>query len=331
MIAANRQTVSAADLATRPRPLTVAVSGATGLVGRAVSKAVTERRWNLKRLVRRFESNSDDEIVWNPQTGVADLESLGGVDAVVHLAGENIASGRWTAAKKQQIRDSRVQGTAALCRSLVAMPQRPRVLVCASAIGYYGDRGDRGEQALNEREPPGRGFLPEVCAAWEQAAQPAVDAGIRVVWLRIGIVLSAEGGALRQMLPPFRFGLGGRIGDGRQYWSWIALPDLVRAVLFAVENESLCGAVNAVAPEAVTNAEFTHVLGRVLRRPTLIPMPGFAARLALGQMADDLLLSSIRVVPERLQHAGFEYEHPELDGALRALLPRSAAACGSSA
>jgi uncharacterized protein (TIGR01777 family) len=207
------------------------------------------------------------------------------------------------------------------------MPQRPRVLVCASAIGYYGGRG---EQALNEREPPGRGFLPEVCTAWERAAQPAVDAGIRVVWLRIGIVLSADGGALRQMLRPFRFGFGGKVGDGRQYWSWISLPDLVRAVLFAVENESLSGAVNAVAPEAVTNAEFTRVLGRVLRRPTLVPLPAFAARLALGQMADDLLLSSIRVVPERLQQAGFEYEHPKLEGALRALLSRSEAARGSS-
>jgi uncharacterized protein (TIGR01777 family) len=300
-------------------PLTVAVSGSSGLVGQALSAAIADRRWKLKRLVRNSNAQVPDVIGWNPTGGIADADAFRGVDAVVHLAGENIATGRWNAAKKQRIRDSRVQGTAALCRSLAAQTERPRVLVCASAIGYYGDRG---EQPMHECDPPGRGFLPEVCVEWERAAQPAVDAGIRVVWLRIGIVLSPAGGALKQMLLPFQLGLGGRVGNGRQYWSWIALPDLVRAALFAVENESLQGAVNAVAPEAVTNAEFTRDLGRVLRRPTLFPMPAFAARLALGEMADELLLSSIRVVPEQLQQAGFVYEHPQLEGALRALLNR---------
>lgn len=321
MIAHHQRADLHAVLPTERQPLTVAVSGATGLVGKALTAAVIGRRWNFKRLVRNSEAESANEIIWNATTGVADLASLRGVDAVVHLAGENIATGRWTSTKKQRIRESRVQGTAALCRSLAALSQRPRVLVCASAIGYYGDRG---EQTLHECETPGRGFLPEVCTEWERAAQPAVEAGIRVVWLRIGIVLSPDGGALRQMLPPFRFGLGGRVGDGRQYWSWIALPDLIRAILFAVENESLQGAVNAVAPESVTNAEFTHALGHVLRRPTFLPLPAFAARLALGEMADALLLSSIRVVPEQLQRAGFEFEFPKLEGALRSLLQRSA-------
>lgn len=327
MIAESVSHESSSASTTATSPFTVAVSGASGLVGKAVSAAVAVRRWNLKRLTRGSAADAADAIAWNPTIGVANLADLRGVDAVVHLAGENIASGRWTAAKKQRIRESRVQGTAALCRSLAAATERPRVLVCASAIGYYGDRG---EQPMHECLPPGRGFLPEVCVEWERAAQPAVDAGIRVVWLRIGIVLSPDGGALKQMLPPFRFGLGGRVGDGRQYWSWISLPDLVRTVLFAVENESLRGAVNAVAPEAVTNAEFTRVLGRVLRRPTLFPMPAFAARLALGEMADDLLLSSIRVVPEQLQRAGFQYEHPGLEAALRALLGRPANRSASS-
>jgi uncharacterized protein (TIGR01777 family) len=327
MISHHREQIRGDGASEQSRSLTVAVSGATGLVGRALSEAVIDRRWNLKRLIRGPNSNAADEIAWNASTGVVHVEALRGVDAVVHLAGENIAEGRWTSAKKQRIRDSRVQGTAALCRSLAALPQRPRVLVCASAIGYYGDRG---EQPLNECEQPGRGFLPEVCIEWERAARPAVEAGIRVVWLRIGIVLSPDGGALQKMLPPFRFGLGGKVSDGRQYWSWIALPDLVRAILFAVENGSLQGAVNAVAPQAVTNAEFTRVLGRVLRRPTPFPMPAFAARLALGEMADDLLLSSIRVVPEQLQRAGFEYEHPDLDGALRSLLHLPASDGGSS-
>lgn len=251
---------------------------------------------------------------------MTDLSRLNGVDAVVHLAGENIASGRWTKAKKERIRDSRVNGTRNLCESLSLLPEPPRVLVCASAIGYYGDRG---EIALTEADQPGRGFLPEVCTAWERATKPATDEGIRVVNLRIGIVLTPEGGALQQMLLPFQLGLGGKVGNGRQYWSWISLPDLVRAIQFAIETESLSGAVNAVAPNPVTNEVFTQKLGRVLRRPTLVPLPAFAARLVLGEMADDLLLSSIRVVPQKLQNAGFEFEHPELERALRAVLNRN--------
>lgn len=320
MIAALNQRLEQPNAPVTPRAKTIVVSGASGLVGSALSQAIGDRQWSLRRLARRSSANDrGDSISWNPESGPLNFTGFSGVDAVVHLAGENIASGRWTAAKKLRIRDSRVVGTHRLCKSLASMPTPPRVLVCASAIGYYGERGD---QLLMEAEPPGRGFLPEVCTQWERATQPAVDAGIRVVNLRIGVVLSPDGGALKQMLLPFQFGVGGKIGSGRQYWSWISLPDLVRAILFAVEEESLVGPVNAVAPTAVTNVEFTRVLGRVLRRPTLFPLPGFMARLVLGEMANELLLASIRVVPERLQKSHFEFEHPELETALRAVLDR---------
>ena len=320
MIAALNQRLEQPKAPVMPRTKTIVVSGASGLVGSALSQAIGDRQWNLRRLVRGSSpSDRGDSTSWNPESGLLNFTSFSGADAVVHLAGENIASGRWTAAKKLRIRDSRVIGTHRLCKSLASMPNPPRVLVCASAIGYYGERGD---DPLAETELPGRGFLPEVCTHWERATQPAVDTGIRVVNLRIGVVLSPDGGAIQQMLLPFQFGLGGKIGSGRQYWSWISLPDLVRSILFAVEEESLTGPVNAVAPRAVTNAEFTRVLGQVLRRPTFFPLPGFMARLVLGEMANDLLLASIRVVPEQLQKNDFEFEHPDLESALRAVLNR---------
>jgi uncharacterized protein (TIGR01777 family) len=239
------------------------------------------------------------------------------VDAVVHLAGESIAEGRWNEAKKSRIRDSRVLGTRALCEAMASMAEKPKVIVCASAIGYYGDRGD---VVLTESASPGEGFLPEVCREWEDAAEPARAANIRVVNLRIGVVLAKDGGALSKMLLPFRLGLGGRIGDGAQYMSWVSLVDLVSIARFAIEEEGVFGPVNAVAPGAVTNLEFTKTLGAALRRPTLFPLPAFVARLALGEMADDLLLASIRVEPALLKAHGFHFEHPELDGALSDLL-----------
>lgn len=318
MSAAINQHVDQPSTAVTPRVRTIAVSGASGLVGSALSKEIVDRSWKLRRLVRsNSPAGQGDSIPWNPQSGLVNFTGFSGVDAVVHLAGENIATGRWTPAKKLRIRDSRVVGTQKLCKALAAMPNPPRVLVCASAIGYYGERGDH---PLDESEPSGHGFLPQVCTEWEEATRPAIDAGLRVVHLRIGVVLSPGGGALKQMLLPFRMGLGGKIGSGRQYWSWISLPDLVRAILFAVETETLVGPVNAVAPNAVANADFTRVLGRVLRRPTFFPLPGFVARLVLGEMADDLLLGSIRVVPERLQQSGFEFQHPDLESALRGVL-----------
>lgn len=309
----------------RPDPVppikTIAVSGASGLVGSALSREIFDRSWKMRRLVRgNAKGLPGANIPWNPESGLVNFTGFSGVDAVVHLAGENIATGKWTPAKKLRIRDSRVVSTHRLCKSLAAMPNPPRVLVCASAIGYYGDRGT---QPLSESEPPGHGFLPDVCTQWERATQPAVDAGIRVVQMRIGVVLSANGGALKQMLLPFRLGLGGKVGSGCQYWSWISLPDLVRSILFAVETESLSGPLNAVAPHAVTNAEFSRILGRVLRRPALMPLPGFIARLVLGEMAEELLLSSTRAVPEQLQQSGFEFSHPDLETALHSILGRN--------
>jgi uncharacterized protein len=296
----------------------IVVSGASGLIGTAVSRAITGCSWKVRKLVRG-ESNQDrgDAIRWHPDSGQLSISDFKGIDALVHLAGEGIAAGRWTVERKRRIRESRVNSTLRLCQTLARMPTVPPVLVCASAIGYYGERGD---QRLVESEHPGSGFLSEVCAEWEQATRPAVDAGIRVVNLRIGIVLSPEGGALKQMLLPFRLGLGGPIASGRQYWSWISLPDLVASILFAVESGSLAGPVNAVAPNAVTNAEFTRILAQVLRRPALIPLPAFVARLALGEMANELLLASTRVVPEQLQKHGFSFQHGDLSAALRAVL-----------
>ncbi|MCI0423349.1 MAG: TIGR01777 family oxidoreductase, partial [Acidobacteria bacterium] len=244
----------------------------------------------------------------------ADLE---GTDAAIHLAGENIAAKRWTPAQKAKIRDSRVSGTRLLAESLARLARQPKVLVCASAIGYYGDRSD---ERLNEDSAPGSGFLAETCRDWEAAAKPAIDRGIRVVQLRLGLVLASHGGALAKMLPPFRLGIAGIIGSGQQYMSWIALDDLVAAVSYVLSNEGLRGPVNVVAPDAVTNHEFTKTLGRVLRRPTVFPMPAFAARLAFGEMADGLLLSSTRVEPQRLLASGFRFRFPELKAALEHLL-----------
>ena len=254
---------------------------------------------------------------WDPAKGEVDAAGLEGLDAVVHLAGENIASGRWNAVRKAAIRDSRVNGTRLLCDALAGLARPPKTLVCASAIGYYGDRG---EELLTEESSPGTGFLPEVCREWEAASEPAARKGIRVVTLRIGVVLSPKGGALSRMLPLFRAGLGGVIGNGRQYVSWIALDDLVGIVLHALQSGELRGPVNAVAPVPVTNRELTEALGKVLSRPTLLPVPAFALRLAVGEMADALLLASARVVPRRLEETGYRFRFPELGGALRHLL-----------
>ncbi len=241
---------------------------------------------------------------------------LQGLDAAVHLAGESIAQ-RWTPERKARILKSRARGTRLLSESFARLTQLPCVLLCASAIGYYGDRG---EEVLTEESPSGVGFLAEVCREWEAACEPAVRKGIRVVNLRIGVVLSAAGGVLPRMLLPFRMGLGGRVGHGRQYMSWIALDDLVGVIVHALTCDTLAGPVNAVAPHPVTNVEFTRTLGRVLRRPTVLPIPAFAARLALGEMADGLLLASTRVQPARLAASGYAFRYPELEGALRHVL-----------
>ncbi len=295
----------------------ILVSGSHGMVGSVLVPSLSAAGHQVLRLIRPSSSasrSSEPTVSWDPASGQIDRAGLEGLDAVVHLAGDNIATGRWTAAKKAAIRQSRVASTHLLAESLAGVRQPPSVLLCASAIGYYGSRGD---ELLREDSRPGAGFLAETGQAWEAAAQPAADRGIRVASLRFGMILSAAGGALAKMLPPFRLGVGGVIGDGRQYWSWIGFGDVVGVIEHVLTTERLNGPVNAVAPRAVTNREFTHTLGRVLHRPTIFPVPAFAARLAFGEMADELLLASTRVEPTKLVATHYAYRDPELDGALR--------------
>jgi uncharacterized protein (TIGR01777 family) len=295
----------------------IAITGSSGLVGRALIKSLQTESHSVRPVVRRSTSDNANEIRWDPADGVIDAAAFDDVDAVIHLAGENLAAHRWTHAVKQEIRDSRVRGTRLLCETLAGLASKPSVLVSASAVGYYGDRGD---ELLDESSPPGRGFLADVCQEWETATHVARDADIRVVNLRIGVVLTRKGGALKRLLMPFKLGIGGRLGTGRQYFSWITLDDLVRAIQFALIASALNGPVNAVAPQPVTNREFTKTLGRVLGRPTIFPLPAFAVRLAFGQMADEALLASARVEPNALEAAQFEFAHPQLEPALRHVL-----------
>ena len=295
----------------------VLISGASGLVGRALSQRLEHDGHSVSALVRNESSLPEGAVYWDPSRDILAGEHLEGFDAIVHLAGEPIASGRWTPERKARIRDSRVEGTRLLASRLAGCAAPPKVLVSASAIGYYGDRGD---EALAEDSAPGEGFLADVCRAWEAATEPAVSAGIRVVNLRVGLVLAATGGALAKMLPPFKLGLGGTLGGGKPWMSWIHLDDLVGAILHAVETESLAGPVNGVAPAAVTNRTFTKTLGSVLGRPTILPAPTPVLRIALGEMADELLLSSTRVTPQQLVDSGYAFTHAELGDALRDLL-----------
>jgi uncharacterized protein (TIGR01777 family) len=255
-----------------------------------------------------------DEILWDPAAGSIDAAALEGFDAVVHLSGQNIAGGRWTAKFKQKLRDSRLDSTGLLARTLAGLQRRPAVLICASAIGFYGDRG---QEVLTEESAAGTGFLPELCQAWEAAAAPARDAGVRVVHPRIGVVLSPRGGALKPMLTPFKLGLGGIVGTGRQFWSWISLDDLLGVIEHCIADPGMAGPVNAVAPHPVTNREFTKTLGVVLHRPTLLPVPALVVSAAFGEMGRTLLLGSSRVSPAKLEAAGFSFRHPDLEGALR--------------
>jgi uncharacterized protein (TIGR01777 family) len=298
-------------------PMRIVVTGASGLVGSALVPFLGTAGHSVVRAVRGKAGAG--EVAWDPSAGRMDASALEGTDAVVHLAGENIAGARWSPEVKARIRASRVDGTSLVARTLAAMPRKPKVLVCASAVGFYGNRGD---ETLDESSARGQGFLPDVCDAWEQAAAPARDAGIRVVHLRIGVVLSPKGGALAKMLPPFRMGLGGVLGSGRQWMPWISIDDVLGAMLHAVSTESVSGAVNAVAPGVVTNRDFTKTLGRVLSRPTVFPVPAFGARLLFGEMADELLLGSTRAVPRRLEASGYRFRHADLESALRHVLGR---------
>jgi hypothetical protein len=315
-----RHQVTAGDLGLHQKysgeqSMKLAITGSTGLVGSALVPFLTTAGHHVTRIVRTRSTEGD--AVWNPDAGQIDAAALEGLDAVVHLAGENIAARRWNAEQKSRIRDSRVQGTRLLCETLAKLRQPPRVLVSASAIGFYGNRGD---DVMTEMTTAGEGFLPNVCREWEAATKAAEEAGIRVVQLRIGVVLSPKGGALAKMLTPFKLGLGGRMGNGRQWMSWIDVDDAIGSIYHALLTESLSGPVNAVAPHPVMNSEFTKTLGRVLSRPTLFAMPAFVARLAFGEMANDLLLGSTRVMPEKLLQSGYRFQYPDLEHALRHLL-----------
>lgn len=295
----------------------ILVSGSHGLVGSALIKSLLSNGHSVSRLVREVPAKGSPDIAWDPEQGTIDRDKLSGFDAVVHLAGESIASGRWTPEKKQRIRESRIKGTLLLSNALAECHQPPAVLVSASAIGFYGDRGD---ELLTELSSPGNDFLAEVCVEWERSTSPAEEKGIRVVKTRLGIILDKKGGALAKMLPPFRMGIGGKVGTGKQWMSWIALDDVITGLQFVIEKESVTGAVNFVSPNPVTNAKFTSSLGRTLGRPTFLPVPVFGARLAFGEMADALLLSSQRVEPSKLKEADFRFQHTTLPEALAAVL-----------
>ena len=294
----------------------ILLTGSSGLIGHALLSFLTADGHKVVRLTRSQRPASSSHISWDPSAGTIQVDDLEDFDAVVHLAGESIV-GRWTPEKKARILESRAKGTRLLCESLADLRSRPIVLVSASAIGYYGDRGD---QVMDEESSAGSLFLSKVAKAWEAATDAARRNGIRVVNLRIGFVLGKAGGGLATMLLPFKLGVGGRVGSGRQYMSWIAIDDVVGAISHAILSDSLRGPVNAVAPNPVTNREFTKTLGRVLWRPTIFPLPAFAARLVMGEMADDLLLASTRVKPSRLLSSGYEFRFPELQDALRHVL-----------
>ena len=279
----------------------ILISGSSGLIGKALKISLEGDGHEIVVLPRTFENPMD----------------FTGVDAVVHLAGESIATSRWTSEKKQKIRDSRMRGTRQLASQIALSDAKPSVFICASAIGYYGDRGNEN---LDESSEAGTGFLPEVCVEWENATRPAEEAAIRTVRIRTGMVLSTAGGALQKMITPFKLGGGGILGSGQQYMSWISLDDEVSIIRYLIDNQTISGSVNLVSPNPVSNREFTKTLGKVLKRPTILPIPAFAVRLLFGEMGDALLLSSTRVYPRKLLESGYEFKHPTLDAALRNIL-----------
>ena len=290
----------------------VLIAGASGLIGSALVPVLEADGAEITRLVRGVPKPG--EIEWHPNQDEMDPVRLEGFDAVINLAGENVASGRWTDEQKKKIHDSRVNGTHLLSEAMAKLAKRPKVFLCASATGFYGDRDD---EVLDEHSDSGGGFLAGVCREWEKATEPAAQAGVRVVNLRFGVILSKNGGMLAKLLMPFKMGMGGKVGSGKQFISWVAIEDAVDAIKLALHDETFRGAVNVVSPNPVSNEVFTKTLGHVLSRPTALAMPAFAARLAFGEMADEMLLASQLVVPKRLSDAGFEFKYPELEAALR--------------
>jgi uncharacterized protein (TIGR01777 family) len=294
----------------------IIVSGASGLIGSELVSTLVKNKHQVVRLVRK-EHAAAGEIRWNPLTGDLDKKPLEGVDAVVHLAGENIAAGPWTAERKRQIRESRILGTRLIAQSIAHLFEPPKIFISVSATGYYGDRG---EEMLNEDSGPGKGFLCDLCREWEEAALPAIIRGIRVVIPRLGMVLSGSGGALPRMLPLYQRGLGGIIGSGAQYMSWIELKDLIGIITYAIRSESIHGPINAVSPNPVTNRDFNKILSRILAKPAFLRLPGLAARIILGEMAKEALLASARAIPAKLIKSKYKFQFPDLEGALRHVL-----------
>lgn len=291
----------------------IAITGSSGLVGKKITAELKAGGHDVVKLVRRVR-NSADEYSWNPETEKIDAKAFDNVDAVIHLAGENIASKRWTSVQKMKIKKSRVDGTRLIAGTLATLEHPPRALISASAIGYYGDRGN---EVLTEESTSGAGFLAAVCRDWEDAARNADNKGIRVVFARLGVVLSKEGGALKMMLPPFLMGAGGPLGDGKQYMSWIDLDDAVKAFIYLATASDISGPVNVVAPNAETNADFTKTLAKVIHRPAFFPVPTFGVRALFGEMGQELLLSSNRVSASKLVNAGFKFDYPDLESALK--------------
>ena len=291
----------------------ILVTGATGLVGSVLVPSLVSQGHEVLRLTHSKPREAND-IYWDPARGELPKSRIDGCEVVVHLAGENIAGKRWTPAVKESLRRSRIEATQLLSKTLCQLQTVPKALICASATGYYGDRGN---EILNETSVPGSGFLADLCQEWEQACEPAKAKGIRVVHLRTGIVLSKKGGALAKMLTPFKLGVGGVVGSGNQYWSWIAIDDVVGIINHCIQQDKVFGPVNTTSPSPVTNYEFTKTLGGVLKRPTLFPVPAFAANLLLGEMAEALLLASARVMPNRASESGYRFKYPSLEAALR--------------
>lgn len=297
----------------------VVLGGASGMIGSYLKELLRQRGDEVHALVRPESAQAINSIAWDPQRGQLEASQLEGFDVAVHLGGTNVAGGPWTEKRKKAIRNSRIESTSLLAQRLAALAKPPKVFVCASAIGIYGDRGDT---LLDEDSEVGKGFLEDVAVDWEEACAPALQSGIRVVNARIGIVLAQDGGALEKMLTPFKMGVGGKVGTGKQYMSWISLEDVVRALIYCIDRADIVGPVNLTAPNPVTNEVFTKALGRVVHRPTLLPVPKFAIRTLFGEMGKTLLLSSTRVVPKKLQQSGFHFVHQTPESAMRFELNR---------
>jgi uncharacterized protein (TIGR01777 family) len=295
----------------------ILLSGSSGLIGSHIISNFDKKKYHLIRLVRNDKDISDDTIFWNPSKGALDKSKLNGLDVVIHLAGENISSARWTRKQKEKITNSRVNTTSLLAKTLIELKESPKLFICASATGYYGNRND---ELLDEESTPGEGFLADVCKKWEAAANPVRKARIRTIHLRFGVVLSNKGGAFKKMLSPFKLGIGGIFGNGQQYMPWITIDDILGILEHVIQNKNITGSINVVTPNPIINSQYTKLLGELLSRPTILRIPAISLKILLGQMADELLLSSARVIPKKLIESGYQFKFPEIKSALVHLL-----------